>query len=57
MPERGTVLSFGRSVQVDGEHPMAIELKLKRSNSGFAWLAILLCLLVGAMGAMKRVRQ
>ena len=57
MPERGTVLSFGRSVQVDGEHPMAIELQLKRTNSGFAWLAILLCLLVGAMGAMKRVRK
>jgi hypothetical protein len=35
---------------------MSIELELKRANGGFAWLAILLCLLVGAMGAMKRVR-
>lgn len=53
LPERGTVLSFSRSVQVDGDRPMAIDLKLKRANGGFAWLAILLCLLVGAMGAMK----
>jgi hypothetical protein len=56
LPERGTVLSFGRSVQVDGARPMAIELKLKRSNGGFAWIAVLLCLLVGAMGAMKSVK-
>ena len=56
LPERGTVLSFGRSVQVDGERPMAIELKLKRANGGFAWLAVLLCLLAGAMGAMNRAR-
>jgi hypothetical protein len=32
---------------------MSIELELKRANGGFAWLAILLCLLVGAMGAMR----
>lgn len=56
LPERGTVLSFGRSVQVDGGRPMSIELKFKRSNSGMAWLAVLLCLLVGVMGAMKRVK-
>jgi hypothetical protein len=50
LPERGTVLSFGRSVQVDGDRPMSIELKLKRASGGFAWLAVLLCLLTGAMG-------
>jgi len=54
LPERGTVLSFNRSVQVDGTHPMAIELVLKRSNSGWAWLAGLLCLLTGMMGGMRR---
>jgi hypothetical protein len=53
LPERGTVLSFGRIVQVDGARPMAIELKLKRAGGGFAWLAVGLCLLAGAMGAMK----
>jgi hypothetical protein len=53
LPERGTVLSFGRSVQVDGKRPMVIDLELKRGSGGFSWLAIPLCLLVGAMGAMK----
>ncbi len=53
LPERGTVLTFGRSVQVDGQRPMAIELKLKRSGSGFAWLAVPLCLLLGVMGGTK----
>ena len=50
LPERGTVLTFGRSVQVDGERSMSITLDLKYSNSGFAWLGILLCLLLGVMG-------
>ena len=54
LPERGTVLRFSRSVQVDGDHPMAIKLKLKRSSSGFAGLAILLCLLTGAMAVTRR---
>ena len=54
LPERGTVLNFGRSVQVDGQRPMAITLDLKRTGSGFAWLAVLLCLLLGVMGAAKR---
>ena len=54
LPERGTVLSFDRSMQVDGDRPMSIELDLKRSDRGFTWFAVLLCLLVGAMGVMKR---
>ena len=45
LPERGTVLTFGRSVQVDGKHPMSITLSLKRNAAGFSWLALLLCLL------------
>ncbi len=53
LPERGTVLTFGRSVQVDGKRPMAITLSLKRSGSSFAWLAILLCLLLGVMGGAR----
>jgi len=53
LPERGMVLSFGRSVQVDGVRPMAIDLDLKREGSGFAWGAVLVCLLAGAMGAMR----
>ncbi len=51
LPERGTVLTFGRSVQVDGQRPMVLTLDLKRDGgSGHAWLAILLCLLLGLMG-------
>ena len=50
LPERGTVLTFGRSVQVDGQRPMVLTLDLKRTGSGFAWLAVLLCLLLGVMG-------
>ena len=54
LPERGTVLTFGRSVQVDGQRPMSIDLKLKRTGSSYAWLGVLLCLLGGAMGTVKR---
>jgi hypothetical protein len=55
LPERGTVLSFSRSVQVsDDGRPMAIDLKIKRANSGFAWLAIPLCALAAALGVMRR---
>jgi hypothetical protein len=56
LPERGTVLSFMRSVQVDGDRPMGIELKLKRANKSSAWLAIVLCLLTAAMAVMKRIK-
>ena len=54
LPERGTVLTFGRSVQVDGQRPMAIHLDIERSGSGLAWLAIPLCLLLGALGGVGR---
>lgn len=38
LPSRGTVLTFTRSMQVDGNKPLALELKLKRERSG-GWLA------------------
>jgi hypothetical protein len=58
LPERGTVLTFGRSVQVDGKRPMSITLKLKRNGAGFSWLALLLCLLAGAMaGRVSKVNE
>ncbi len=53
LPERGIVLTFWRSVQVDSNRPMAIKLKLKRSGTGFAWLAVILGLLLGVMGGAK----
>lgn len=57
LPERGTVLGFSRSVQVDGKKPMSIDLEFKRSGIHFAWLPMLLCILAGAMGAARRVRS
>jgi hypothetical protein len=54
LPERGTLVTFGRSVQTDGEKPMAITLDLKRASGGFAWLAVPLCLLLGAFGGAVR---
>ena len=59
LPERGTVLNFGRSVQVDGKHRMAIDLDLKRNTSsgGGSVLALALCLTVGAMAAGWGLRR
>jgi hypothetical protein len=54
LPERGTVLTFGRSVQVDGKRPMSISLDLKRSGSRFSWLALALCLTAGGMAGMRQ---
>jgi hypothetical protein len=53
LPERGTVFEFARSVQVDGERPMAIDLKLKPDRAGFSWIGILLCLALGAMFMLR----
>ncbi len=57
LPERGTVLTFGRSVQVDGKRPMSITLSLKRNASGFSWLALILCLLAGGLLAAAGRRR
>jgi hypothetical protein len=54
MLERGTVLTFGRSVQVDGDRPMAIELKLKKAGGNAGWLGIFACGVVGWMGVKRR---
>jgi hypothetical protein len=50
LPERGTVMTFGRSVQVDGERAMGIDLDLKRTGSGGWWIGMLGCLAVGVLG-------
>ncbi len=58
LPERGRVVTFTRSVQVESssEEPMSLELDLRKTSRTHAWLAIPLCLLLGAMGA-RRSRQ
>ena len=55
LPERGTVLTFGRSVQVDNERPMSITLEIKRDGHRFAWAGAALCILLGAMAGAKRI--
>ena len=43
VPERGSVLTFGRSVQVDGAKPLVIDLDMQRNHMGFVWIPYLLC--------------
>ena len=50
LPERGTVMTFGRSVQVDGERAIGIDLGLKRTGSGGWWIGLLGCLAVAVLG-------
>ncbi len=56
LPERGRVVTFTRSVQVESssEEPMSLELDLRKTSRTHAWLAIPLCLLLGAMGARRK---
>jgi hypothetical protein len=56
LPERGNVISFTRSVQVDGNggEPMSITLGIRENSSNSAWLAIPLCLLLGAIGVRRK---
>ncbi len=55
LPERGKVVTFTRSVQVDSEadQPMQITLGIRKTSRTSAWLAIPLCLLLGALGAKR----
>lgn len=54
LPERGTVMTFGRSVQVDGERAIGIDLGLKRTGSGGWWIGLLGCLAVAVLGWKTR---
>ncbi|MGJ8634928.1 MAG: hypothetical protein ACSHX7_13505, partial [Luteolibacter sp.] len=56
LPERGQVLTFTRSVQVENQSntPMEISLKIEKTNKTSAWLAIPLCLLIGIIAARRK---
>ena len=56
LPERGKVLTFTRSVQVENQsaQPMQISLDLEKTNRTKAWLAIPLCLLIGTIAARRK---
>ena len=53
LPERGTVLSFGRSVQVGSDQAMTLDIKLERASGGFSFLAIILCLVMSGIVFLK----
>lgn len=56
LPERGNIISFTRSVQVDsnGGTPMTITLDIRETSRSSAWFAIPLCLLLGVMGVRRK---
>jgi hypothetical protein len=52
LPERGQVLTFTRSMQVDGNAPLKLDLRLSelpRSSRGFTSLLLLAIALIAAM--------
>lgn len=54
LPERGTILDFSRSVQVEGRRPMAIQLQLRRTNDTSVWLALLGCAVFAGLAIPRR---
>ena len=57
MAERGTVLTFRRSVQVDGQQEMKLRLEIEPEQPrGWAFGAILCALAAAVLGTLWRVR-
>jgi len=57
IPERGKVLTFNRSVQVDNDTPMILSLDLASNRNPAPWLAIPLCLLLGLLSVFRKDRS
>jgi hypothetical protein len=55
VPERGTMLTFGRSIQVNGDRPMTLQLDLERTQRNTQWVGLLLSAVVA--GAVVRLRM
>jgi len=53
LPERGTRLEFDRAVQIDGDRPMTITLKLRKASQSGLLLALSLCLTVSALTRLR----
>ena len=49
VPERGSLLTFGRSIQVDGGKPMHLELTLERTKQVRYGLILLVCGLLAVL--------
>lgn len=56
LPERGKIITFTRSVQVESQsgQPMQITLDIKKTHQAKSWLAIPLCLLIGTLAARRK---
>lgn len=54
VPERGSMLTFGRSIQVDGGKPLRLELDLERAEKTRYGIALLLCGLLVAIVLTSR---
>jgi hypothetical protein len=57
VPERGSMLTFGRSIQVDGGKPMVLQLELAKEQKTRHGLVIVLCLLLAAVAFTPRKRS
>ncbi len=54
LPKRGKVVTFTRSVQTAASgQPMELNIELRKTNRSSVWLAIPLCLLLGAIAARR----
>ena len=56
LPERGTMVTFTRSVQVGGStgDPMSITLGIRETSRTSVWLTIPLCLLLGTIAVRRK---
>jgi hypothetical protein len=57
LPENGTVLTFHRSVQIDGEQAMDLTLDLKRPNTHRIIIAVLLCFAAASLAGIRRWKK
>ncbi|HUF61547.1 MAG TPA: hypothetical protein VMN36_05680 [Verrucomicrobiales bacterium] len=53
LPERGEVLTFSRSVQVDGEVPVDLRLKIAKVRRVEWWFVVLVCAALGGAVAVR----
>jgi len=57
LPEQGRAMTFGRSVQVEGDQPMSIDFKLRRESGGGWWAGLSGCIALGVLLGRKGIRR
>jgi hypothetical protein len=57
LPERGRVVTFTRSLQVDGGAPLELQLDLARLDRTSAWFSAAALLALAGLGALALPRQ